>query len=166
MNCKDNRFPRSQTNDWREAVIQNFNVLYMVLLASDLWKDQPILQVAAPRPTIVPFDAFAYARTHDDAAARKQNPRFANPLKRRGIMAHEQHGAPVSRDVMHFTQTFLLELGVADGENLVHDKNFRLQMGGDGEGQPDIHAAGVPLDRRIQEIFDLGEARRSRRISA
>ena len=30
-------------------------------------------------------------------------------------------------------------------------------MGGDREGQPDIHARGVALHRRVEELLDLGK---------
>ena len=33
----------------------------------------------------------------------------------------------------------------------------RLEMRGDGERQPHVHAAGVALHRRVDELLDLGE---------
>ena len=30
-------------------------------------------------------------------------------------------------------------------------------MGGDGEGEADVHARGVALDRGVEEFLDLGE---------
>ena len=37
------------------------------------------------------------------------------------------------------------------------EQDLRLEVGGDGEGQPHIHAARVALDRRVDEPVDLGE---------
>ena len=34
---------------------------------------------------------------------------------------------------------------------------FPAQVRGDGEGQPHVHAARVALDRRVEELLDLGE---------
>ena len=44
-----------------------------------------------------------------------------------------------------------MELGVADGEHLVDDQDVRLEVRGDGEGQPHVHAARVALHRRVEE---------------
>ena len=60
-------------------------------------------------------------------------------------------------DVLHLAEALLLELGVADGEHLVDDQDLRLEVRGDGEGQAHVHAAGVALDRRVEELLDLGE---------
>src|ERR1700757_1675642 len=73
-------------------------------------------------------------------------------------MADEQHRPPVpARDLVHFPEAFLLELSIADGEHFVYDEDFRFQMSGDGEGQPDIHAGRITFDRRVEEFLDLSE---------
>ena len=66
----------------------------------------------------------------------------------------------------HPSEALLLKGAVADGEHFVDDQDLRLEVRGDGEGQPHIHAAGVALDRRIDEFFDPGKSRRSRRTCA
>ena len=72
-------------------------------------------------------------------------------------MANKQHCPPAVRDILHLAEALLLELSVADGENLVDDQDLWFQVGGDGEGQPNVHAAGVALDRRVEELFDFRE---------
>ena len=64
---------------------------------------------------------------------------------------------PLLRHVAHLAQAFLLERGVADGQHLVDQQDLGLEMGGDGEAEPHVHAAGVALDRRVEELLDLGE---------
>src|SRR5205823_14048434 len=72
-------------------------------------------------------------------------------------MAHENNGASALGHVAHLAETFFLEVDVADGQNLIDEKNFRLEMGGDGEGQADVHAGGVVLNGGVNEFFELGE---------
>ena len=36
-------------------------------------------------------------------------------------------------------------------------QDLGLEMGGDRERQPHVHAAAVALDRRVEELLDLGE---------
>ena len=73
------------------------------------------------------------------------------------LVADQNDGAAGARDVTHFAQAFFLELDVADGQDFVDQKNFRLEMGGDGKGQPDVHAAGIMLHGRVDEFFEFGE---------
>jgi len=46
---------------------------------------------------------------------------------------------------------------IANGERLVHDQNVRVDDSLHGERQPQHHAAGVRLDRLVNEFADLGE---------
>ena len=69
----------------------------------------------------------------------------------------KMHRAPAVPDVLHLVQALLLEARVADREDLVHHQDLRLQMGSHGERQPHVHAARVVLDRRVEELLDLGE---------
>ena len=48
---------------------------------------------------------------------------------------------PSPRDVAHLAQALLLKRGVADRQHLVDDQDLRLQVRGDGERQPHVHAA-------------------------
>ena len=72
------------------------------------------------------------------------------------VVADVEHGAAVLvGDIAHFAQAFLLELHVAHGQDLVHDHDLAVQMGSDGEGQLDEHAAGIALDGGVDEVAAL-----------
>jgi len=72
-------------------------------------------------------------------------------------MTHKQHRSSALRHLAHLAQALLLELRVADGEHLVHDQDLRVQVGGHGEGEAHVHAAGVALHGGVQELFHAGE---------
>ena len=57
----------------------------------------------------------------------------------------------------HLGEALLLKAEVANREDLVDHQDLRLQVGGDGEGQSQPHAAGVPLHRRVDELAHVGE---------
>jgi hypothetical protein len=48
-----------------------------------------------------------------------------------------------------------LEAGVTDGQDLIHDQDFRVQVGCDTESQADVHSTGVSFHRRVQKLFDF-----------
>jgi hypothetical protein len=49
------------------------------------------------------------------------------------------------------------EAEVANRQYLVDEQHLRVQVGGDREPEPRVHAARVALHRRIHEIRDAGE---------
>src|SRR4029079_19389303 len=73
------------------------------------------------------------------------------------VVGDEQDGAPGVSEVLHAPQAPCLELGVTHGEHLVHEQDLGLEMRGNREGETDVHAARVPLDRRVDEPLDPGE---------
>ncbi len=83
----------------------------------------------------------------------------------RKIVADEQHGAALVRDRRHAVEAALLELRIADRKHLVDEQDLGLEMRGHREGQPRVHAHGVALHRRVDELLharevdDLVEAR-------
>ena len=75
---------------------------------------------------------------------------LAQSLDTRHIMTYEKDGSPLSSaDILHLPDGFLLELGVAYGEDLVHNQDFRIQMGGYGKTESDRHTGGIALHRRV-----------------
>src|SRR3989338_1710493 len=73
-------------------------------------------------------------------------------------MAYKQNSSPsLCRHLFHFSEAFLLELHIADGQYFVHDQNFRFQMGGNCKSQADIHATGVMLDGGIEKLFHFSK---------
>src|SRR5215471_17775446 len=73
------------------------------------------------------------------------------------LVGDEDDGAASAGDVAHFAEAFFLEVDVADCENFVDEKDFRLEMCGDGEGQADVHAGRVVLNWRVNEFFEFGK---------
>jgi len=73
------------------------------------------------------------------------------------LVTDKDDGAAFAGDIAHFAETFFLEIDVADGEHFIDEEDFGLEMGGDGEGQADVHAGGVVLDGSVDEFFELGE---------
>src|SRR6266850_603889 len=60
-------------------------------------------------------------------------------------------------DILHLVKTFALKVDVADGEDFIHDQDLGLEVRGDREGEPDVHATRVVLHRRVGEFLDLGK---------
>src|SRR5207248_1670680 len=73
------------------------------------------------------------------------------------VVADEQDRRATLAERLHAVEALLLERGIADGENLVDDEDLGIEMGGDSEGQADVHTAGVALGGRVEEAPDLGE---------
>ena len=73
------------------------------------------------------------------------------------IVADEQHRAALVAHVAHPAETPVAEMQVADRQHLVDDQDLRLEMRGDRERQPHVHAARVVLHRRVDELLELGE---------
>ena len=58
------------------------------------------------------------------------------------IMADIEHGTAFRICcIAHFAEAFFLELHIADGENLVHNHDFAVQMRSNGKRKFNIHAA-------------------------
>ena len=64
---------------------------------------------------------------------------------------------PPGTDLAEFFEAFFLKLGVAHGEDLVDEQDFGLHVRRDCKRQAHVHAAGVALDRRVNEFLHLGE---------
>ena len=84
----------------------------------------------------------------------------------RQCVGDEDHRPARVGELLHAPEAAPLELGVADGEHLVHEQDLRLQVRGDGEREPDVHAARVALDGRVDELLDSRRTRRCRRSAA
>ena len=60
-------------------------------------------------------------------------------------------------DVFHLADGFLLELGIADGEDFVYDEDLGFEESRYGEAQTDSHTGGVTLHRSVDIAFTAGE---------
>lgn len=79
-------------------------------------------------------------------------------------MAHEQYSSAFAfGDILHLADGFLLELGIADSQNLVHHQDLGVEVRSNSEAQTDHHTATIALNRGVQvtlaarEIDDLIE---------
>ena len=64
---------------------------------------------------------------------------------------------PDCAEVLHAAEAAPLELRVADREHLVDEQDLGLEVRGDREREPHVHAARVALHRRVDELLDPGE---------
>src|SRR5438445_13182721 len=71
------------------------------------------------------------------------------------VMTDEQYCPSASADLLHFPQTLLLKLCIADCKNFINDKNLWFKMGCDGECQPYIHPAAVAFNGRVDKFLYL-----------
>ena len=69
------------------------------------------------------------------------------------LMADEQNSAAVGAASRIFART-CLELGVTDSQDLVDREDLGVQVSGDGEGEPDVHARREALHRGVEEPLD------------
>ena len=53
--------------------------------------------------------------------------------------------------------TLLLESLIANGKNLIKNKNVSLRLNRDGKGKPHLHTTGVVLELLLHEIAQLGK---------
>ena len=93
-----------------------------------------------------------------DPSSLQPDAPFTQPAHDAHVVAHEQHGPALARDIAHLPQALPLERHVPDGKNLIHDQDLGLQMSRDGERQTNLHAARVALHRRVEEGVHLSES--------
>ena len=73
-------------------------------------------------------------------------------------MTDKQHGSStLRRNILHLAYRFLLEFGIADGEDFIDDEDLGLEEGGYGEAEADGHAAGEALDGGVDVFFDTSK---------
>jgi hypothetical protein len=91
------------------------------------------------------------ASFEQDAATRESRHRLH-------VVGHKQHRTTMSAGVIHLVETLSLKTRISNRQHLVDDQYVGFKVRGNGKGQPNVHTAAVPLDRRVQELFDLAEA--------
>src|SRR5262249_35092973 len=83
---------------------------------------------------------------------------FRKSLNRSEIVAHEQNSTAAALCYFRiFTKTLGMKRCIPDRQYLINNKDFRLQVRGNGKCQPDIHAAAVALHGRIKKPIHLRE---------
>ena len=70
----------------------------------------------------------------------------------------DQHDrAALVLELADLVQALALERLVADGEHLVDQQHVGVDVHGDREGEPHVHARGVELHLGVDELLDAGE---------
>ncbi len=64
---------------------------------------------------------------------------------------------PRSAQIVELLRALRLELGVTDREDLVDEQDVGVDVDGDREPEPHVHARRVVLDRRVDELLEPGE---------
>ncbi len=72
-------------------------------------------------------------------------------------MANKNNRPTLLVYIIKLSEAFFLKICISDSENLVNNKNFRIQMSRNCKSKPHIHAAGIPLYRSIDELSDFGK---------
>src|SRR5712691_2060846 len=104
-------------------------------------------------------DALAYVVVRSEQPSALQTDHApAQPLDRVHVMADKKDRAPRLDKVAHLAETLFLERRIADREHLVDGQNLGIQMRRHGKRQPYVHSAAVALDRRVDEVIDIGES--------
>ena len=83
---------------------------------------------------------------------------IAELTNRSHIMTNEEDCSALALgNVFHLADGFLLELGIADGEDFVHNEDLRFQERSYGEAKTDSHTGGITLHRGVDIAFAAGE---------
>src|ERR1700723_822074 len=72
-------------------------------------------------------------------------------------MTYDQNCSSLLRHILHLPEAFFLKLRIPDRKHLIHDKDLRLEVGGHGESEANIHPRTVAFNRGIEKFLDLGE---------
>ena len=73
-------------------------------------------------------------------------------------MAYEEHRSTfASRNILHLADGFLLELGVADGEDFVHHQDLGIKVRSHSEAQTNGHTATITLNWRVDILLAARE---------
>src|SRR5258705_195888 len=103
------------------------------------------------------------------ARTRCSNPHGEDPYQRpavessgdpnrRQVVRNIKNGPPLNASILHLAEAFHLKSDVTNRQHFIDDKDLRLQMGGNGEGQPNVHAAAVTLHRGVQKRLNLSKS--------
>ena len=69
----------------------------------------------------------------------------------------QQHGAAAASEIGKLVEALVRERFVADREHFVDEQHVRIDVDRDGEPEAHVHARRIRLDRRVDELLELGE---------
>ncbi len=92
-----------------------------------------------------------------NGALIKKNHRRAVLAHGLHIVRHEQYGGSLPQQLGHMCMALLLKKNVTYGQGFINNEDIRIQAGLHGKGKTNKHAAGIRLDRLIEEIAYIRE---------
>ena len=101
-------------------------------------------------------DALGIAERLERAAVHPQR-LVAEALDQAERVRHEQDRLAAALELGELVEALVGEAFVADGEHLVDEEHVRIDVNRDGEAEPHVHPGRVGLDRRVDELLQLGE---------
>ena len=72
-------------------------------------------------------------------------------------MGDQEDRLAAAPELAELVEALVREAFVADGEHLVDEQHVGIDVDGDGEAEPHVHAGRIGLDRRVDELPQLGE---------
>ena len=96
---------------------------------------------------------------HDRSALFEEQTTVAELGDHFQIVRNKKHCGSAAEYFLHPLDALLLERIVAHAQHFVHDQHIRIDVSGHRESESCVHSRGIPLDRRVNELFDSGERR-------
>ena len=92
-----------------------------------------------------------------DPAFVQQHRGVAKQLDGAGIMTDEDERSALGAEILQILQAFLLEIGVAHRQRFVDDQYVGIDVGGDGETEPERHTGRIDAQRMVEEVAKFRE---------
>ena len=73
------------------------------------------------------------------------------------VVSDIDYGPALFLKLPDLADALMLEVGVPHRQDFIHQQDIRIEVDGDREGQADVHAVGVSMNRLVDELPDLGE---------
>ena len=117
-----------------------------------------LLGIALPGELAVVRDDRVVGRAVElDTAAPEQDRALAQPLDRGRVVRDEDDRPTALLELEDAAEALPLELLVAHCEHLVEQQHVRVQVGGDREAEPHLHARRVGPHRQVDRLLEPGE---------
>ena len=81
----------------------------------------------------------------------------AEPLDQAERMGDQKDRLAAAPELGELVEALVGEALVADGQHLVHQQDIGIDVDRDREAEAHVHAGRVGLDRRVDEVLELGE---------
>ncbi len=82
---------------------------------------------------------------------------IAEPFDERQRMGNEQNRLAAPAEFAELVETLVRKAFVANGKDFIDEQHVRIDVDRDGETQAHVHAGRVRLDRRVDEVAQLGK---------